>query len=344
MKKKPLPQVAALSFEIAVDGKAMRLVPAGSFCARDGRPFDAPYWFTDANIATQVIRRAQEEKDDLVIDYEHQTLHCETNGQPAPAAGWFKEMEWRDGQGIYAVNVRWTKTAQAHIDAEEYRYLSPVFTYDPQTGEVLRILMAALTNKAGLDGLDDLSRLAVNRFSLTPNHAQEDTVDLKELCKLLGLPETATEAEAQAALTALNAKAGQVDGLTQQVAALKATSNPDPAQFVPVAALREVQEQLGKLQSDQTAAQVIALVNEGKAACKITPALEGWAHDLGKRDIAALRSFLDTAPSLASLKDSQTDGKEPTNSAHGLNAEELAVCKQLGMTPEAFALEKKASH
>ncbi len=340
MKKKPLPQVAALSFEIAVDGKAMRLVPAGSFRARDGRPFDAPHWYTDANIAAQVIRRAQEEKDDLVIDYEHQTLHCEINGQPAPAAGWFKELEWRDGQGIYAVNVRWTKTAQAHIDADEYRYLSPVFTYDPQTGEVLRILMAALTNKPGLDGLDDLSRLAVNRFSLTPNHALEDTVDLKELCKLLGLPETATEAEAQAALTALNAKAGQVDGLNQQVAALKASSNPDPTQFVPVAALREVQQQLATLQTGQTEAQVNALIKEGMAACKITPALEGWARDLGKQNLAALRAFLDTAPSLASLKEGQTDGNPPATGAHGLNTEELAVCKQLGITPEAFAKEK----
>lgn len=340
MKKKPLPQVAALSFEIAVDGKAMRLLPAGSFRARDGRPFDAPHWYTDANIAAQIIRRAQEEKDDLVIDYEHQTLHCEINGQPAPAAGWFKEMEWRDGQGLYLLNVRWTKTAQAHIDADEYRYLSPVFTYDPQTGEVLRILMAALTNKPGLDGLDDLSRLAVNRFSLTPNHAQEDTVDLKELCKLLGLPDTATEAEAQAALTALNAKAGQVDGLNQQVAALKASSNPDPAQYVPVAALREVQQQLATLQNGQTEAQVNALIQEGLAACKITPALEGWARELGKQNLAALRTYLDTAPTLASLRDGQTHGDGPATGEHGLNAEELAVCKQLCMTPEAFAKEK----
>ncbi|EEG08962.1 phage protease [Pseudogulbenkiania ferrooxidans] len=339
MKTKPLPQVAALSFEIAVDGKAMRLVPAGIFRARDGRPFDAPHWYTDANVAAQVIRRAQEEVDDLVIDYEHQTLYAEQNGQKAPAAGWFKDMEWRDGLGIYAVNVRWTKTAQAHLDDEEYRYLSPVFTYDPQTGEVLRILMAALTNKAGLDGLDDLSRLAVNRFSLTPNHAQEDTVDLKELCKQLGLPETTTEAEVQAALVALKTKATQADGLTQEVAALKA-NGPDLAKYVPIAALREAQGELATLKAEKQESQVEALVQEGKAACKITPALEPWARDLGKRDLAALRSFLDTAPAMAGLKDGQTDGKAPTDGSHGLSADELAVCKQLGMTPEAFAKEK----
>lgn len=337
MKTKPLPQVAALSFEIAVDGKSMRLVPAGIFRARDGRPFDAPHWFTDANVAAQVIRRAQEEVDDLVIDYEHQTLYAEQNGQKAPAAGWFKDMEWR-ADGIYAVNVRWTKTAQAHLDDEEYRYLSPVFTYDPQTGEVLRILMAALTNKAGLDGLTDLTRLAVNRFSLT-NHTQEDEVDKAALCKQLGLPETATEAEIQARLAALTSKADQADSLTQEVATLKANA-PDPAKYVPIAALREVQDGLAALKAEKQETQVEALVQEGKAACKITPALEQWARDLGKRDLAALRSFLDTAPALAHLKDGQTDGNPPADGKHGLSADELAVCKQLGMTPEAFAKEK----
>ena len=31
---------------------------------------------------------------DLVIDYEHQTLHKEANGQPAPAAGWMHGLRW----------------------------------------------------------------------------------------------------------------------------------------------------------------------------------------------------------------------------------------------------------
>ncbi len=95
--------------------------------------------------------------DDFVIDYEHQTIQASKNGQPAPAAGWFKRLEWREGQGLFAVDVRWTARAAAMIVAREYRYISPVFGFDPTTGEVQSLQSAAITNNPALDGLTDIA-------------------------------------------------------------------------------------------------------------------------------------------------------------------------------------------
>ena len=92
-----------------------------------------------------------------MIDYEHQTLNKATNGQPAPAAGWFKGLEWREGQGLFMVQIEWTERARAMISGGEYRYLSPVFGFDSQTGAVTYIHSVALTNDPALIGLADLA-------------------------------------------------------------------------------------------------------------------------------------------------------------------------------------------
>ena len=47
-----------------------------------------------------------------------------------------------------------TDAARAFIQADEYRYISPVFSFDPETGAVLELKSAALTNYPALDGMD----------------------------------------------------------------------------------------------------------------------------------------------------------------------------------------------
>ncbi len=137
--------------------KTIRLIPAGNFRATDGRPVGLTGWvMTEANALT-IIKAAALRADDFVIDYEHQTLQASKNGQPAPAAGWFKRLEWRAGQGLFAVDVRWTARASAMIIAREYRYISPVFGFDAKTGEVQSLRSAAITNDPALDGLSDIT-------------------------------------------------------------------------------------------------------------------------------------------------------------------------------------------
>lgn len=47
---------------------------------------EVPAWRINQAIATRVIERFNARANPAVVDYEHQTLHKETNGQPAPAA------------------------------------------------------------------------------------------------------------------------------------------------------------------------------------------------------------------------------------------------------------------
>lgn len=141
--------------ELSRDFSDVLLIPYGAFRAFDGRPKGLASWIMEKDNARAVIQAASARKNDFVIDYEHQTLESAKNGQPAPAAGWFKRLEWREGKGLFALDVQWTPRAQAHIINKEYRYLSPVFTFD-RTGNVTSILSAGLTNAPAIDTMPAL--------------------------------------------------------------------------------------------------------------------------------------------------------------------------------------------
>lgn len=157
----------------------VQLTPAGDFAPRDGRELPVAHWHTDAQTAAATIAAFRANKTPPVIDYEHQTLLAEDNGQPAPAAGRLIDMYWREGQGLFGL-IELTPRARQYIADGEYRYFSPVFTYDPESGVVLRIVMGALTNHPALDGMAPvaLRAAATARFvSATRNPPREDSMN-----------------------------------------------------------------------------------------------------------------------------------------------------------------------
>ena len=174
--------LTSLSLQHSAEGTWQQLLPAGYFSAVDGRPEDVPSgkWFLDSFHAQQLILLAQSAKNDLVIDYEHQTLHKEMNGQPAPAAGWFKSgMEWRERSGLWIL-PKWTQKAAEYIRQGEYRFLSAVFTYDKKTGIPQSLHSAALVNRAGLDGMQAITSLsavgAISSMSLPLFQEEKDII------------------------------------------------------------------------------------------------------------------------------------------------------------------------
>lgn len=276
--------LAACLIELPGAGAELHLLPAGPFRAVDGRPADAPHWELPPARAAALSTRLAARKTARVIDYEHQTLHAERNGQPAPAAGWFNRVEWR-ADGLHALDVSWTDRAQALIAAGEYRYLSPVFTYHPGTGEIVDLLHAALTNTPALD---DLSAIAA-RFLLPENPPMLPT----SVCAALDLADDADEAAALASIAALK------------------TAAPDLAQYVPIAALKAVQDELTTLKTAQATAELDGLVRAGLKDGRLLPPLEAWARELGAKDPAALRAYLAQAQPLAALTGMQTQGQAP---------------------------------
>jgi phage I-like protein len=362
--------VAACTFAVQAAGAGAGLMrrvqyfPAGEFRSGDVRPADVPAWRIDAASAARVIERfnARMARKPLVVDYEHQSLHKEKNGQPAPAAGWPKSLEWVEGEGLFGT-VEMTARAAAAIDAKEYLYFSPVFAYSPADGTVLEILMGALTNDPGIERMQPLSLMAAATAAFLPSldQPQEHPVTplLKALLAALGMPETTTEEAATAALTALGplqplqARASvataactalqlpadaSAEVITAACTSLR-TGQADPARFVPVETVTQLQSQIAALTARQMAADVDALVKPALADGRLLPAMEDWARNLGKTNVAALTSYLAAAQPIAALTGTQTQGLPPSGTAKGdaqLSAAELAVCTAMGLSPEQY--------
>lgn len=351
--------LAACSFELTgPEGDSrvidLQVTPAGDFRPRDGRKLDVPHWRITALTAAKVIARFNARQSPVVIDYEHQTLHKETNGQPAPAAGWFKSLRWEEGRGLFARAEMTAKALQAIKDGE-YKLFSPVFKYDAVTGDVVELELGALTNLPALDGLEPLTARAAATFGLNPLEDSPVNPLLKALLAALGLPETTTEEQAIAACSALNlaelrtqlgldAKAG----VTEMVAACShlqakaATTAPDPKKFVSVDVVEQLKTQIAALTGKVTGKEVDELVAAGLDTGKLLPAQETWARELGKTDIAALSAYLAATQPIAALAGTQTGGKQPAavDAETKLSAEELAVCSATGIDPKAYALAK----
>ncbi|SIP89990.1 phage protease [Aquipseudomonas alcaligenes] len=365
MKTKRLPlavALAACSFELgkpdADNTIWLQVTPVGHFTPSDGREIKVPSWHIDQAVATKVIERFHARKNKRVVDYEHQTLLKEENGQPAPAAGWYQELEWREGQGLFA-KVQLTARAAQYIADGEYQYFSPVFLYHPTTGDVLDVQMGALTNAPAIDGMQELSLRAAASFGLFEEPSEETPVNklLLAICAALGLAETTTEEQAIAALSAHNTNLRKALGLDEEangeavLAACtglkaKAATSVDPSKFVPVSVVEGLQgdiaaltARLGERDQKDLDSEIAAALEDGR----LHKSMEDWARDLGKSDRAALTAYLEKAAPIAALARSQTGGEPPVpDEKTGLTSEELAVCSQMGLTADQFKAAKEA--
>lgn len=345
----PRINVAVCALSVQTTGDKTRLMPAGTFHAPRGAAEGTGPWHLTAEQAQAIIRLAAARSTDIAIDYEHQTLYAETNGKPAPAAGWVdpRSLEWR-ADGLYGA-IAWTAAARAAIDANEYRYLSPVFPYDAN-GAPLDLLHLALTNTPAID--EGAAELAAARLSVTHDpHSETDTVKRDHLIATLGLATAATDEQIDTALAALKASAAEADAFRQAlgakddakpadaVAALKAstaTTAPDMSQYVPRTVYDEQGMQLAALKASSHTAELDALIKEGLDDGRIPgKATADWLRAQG---VAACKAHLEGAPSIAALKATQTAGKPPESEAEKgqLSESELAVCKATGLTPEQY--------
>ncbi|MEQ5285545.1 MULTISPECIES: phage protease [Providencia] len=369
--------IALLTKQVLQPGSnKIQLLPAGKFRSTDIRPEECESWVLTPELAQQLIGRAKLVKNDFLIDYEHQSLHTEKNGQPAPAAGWFKgaNLVWQD-DGLYVENVDWTPKAAAMIADKEYRYISTVFSYDKVSGAVTDIFSVTITNNPGLDGMNEITLAAMTKYAAGSTPPMENTMDkiLALLRKLLGLADTATEAEI---LEALTQSVGQLpkdgegdDAATaslsrlitlhqsqstsladkdQEIAALKTAASaaatkagqPDLSKYVPIEAVTQLQKDIAALTAKVNGGEVSDLIEAAIKDGKILPPMKAWAEGLGKQDVAALKSFIDNAAPIAALTKLQSGGTAPTGE-HGLTAVELEAATISGLTAAEYAEAKK---
>ncbi|MBV7468962.1 phage protease [Aeromonas sp. sif0611] len=345
-----------------------QLLPVGPFKARDGRPFDVPggHWQLDKTIATTLINRAKALGQDILIDYDHQTLNVEKTGKEAPAAGWYNgdEIEWREGEGLF-IKPRWTERAAALVAAKEYRFLSAVFPYDAQ-GRPLELRMTAITNDPGVVGMQALAALSAQLIqpgqpaTLTKENSMNEL--LKKLLAKLGIELTGdpTDEQLQKALTeldslqasakkapeleaALSAEKTALAALKAQMTSVQQGAQVDLAQFVPVATYNALVTQVAALTAQVDTTDAATLIKEARTAGKVVAAEEEYLTAYAaQKGVAALKALLDPRPAIAALTASQTAAVTlPEKKGEAvLSAEDKYAADQLGISHEDFAKAK----
>jgi len=332
--------IAACTFELPTDNLAwVQVLPAGLFKLSDGRKMNVPHWHIDAASAKTLIAKFNARKNPLVIDYEHQTLYKEKNGKPAIAAGFIRELQWREDSGLWA-KAEYNPRAKKYIEEGEYRYFSPVFEHDAH-GTVKTLLMGALTNDPAIDGMAALIAHAcalitpceVKSMSEETKNTQQtpsQKADYSAIASALNLDKNADE---KAIIAACNT-------LTLQANSIHKPITPDPAQYVPIAAMRELQNQVAALSAKMIHGELETVIATAKQHGKLLPAQEAWARDYGEKDLNGLKTYLESASPIAAL--TQMQGKAPVTNELGLSDEEITIAKLTGLTAKEFAAAKAA--
>ncbi len=253
----------------------------------------------------------------LPIDYDHATDFGAPEGRPAPAAGWIRELAIRTG-ALWG-RVEWTARAADSIVAREYRYVSPVFQFDPKTGIVTRLLRAGLTNNPNLH----LTAIAAAETAMA-KVGKEDTMEfpIEELRELLGLGSEASSAE-------VLAKVREIRAASEASAVATGAHQHDPGHYVAIAEFERALTELNALKAERVRERAAHTVEDAIRAGKIVPA---------QRDFA---SFAAKQPSILGA-DSGLGGEPPIARRLGtLNPAELIICSQLGLKHSEFLKRKR---
>ncbi len=325
-------QFLAQSIELAFENDAqstapewVQVFPAGSdLIANDGRAFRLSDVYGLAS-------RLNERKRPLLIDFDHRSHFQPFMGGDHLAAGWMDHFKVRN-DALWA-HVNWTKNAAAKIAALEYRYFSPEFTVNEETNEVVDLVAGGLVNRPAFE----MTALAAQQQS---KQQTEDQSMLKNIAKMLGLSEDASEADIMAAI-----QKKDDDHKTQ----LAAAATPPVDKFMPRAdydAMKEraetAESKLGEAEIAAFQAKVDEAIEQAVKDQKIAPGSKTHYASLCK-DEDSLNSVLeaiDASPKV--VTGSGLDGKTPPDASTELTAEEKKVAAQMGVSEEDFLKTKQA--
>lgn len=337
---------------VSVEGvpEEVKILPLGLVKSQKGD------FMVDDESVQLIIEHFKDRRLDLVIDYEHQTL----KDIQAPAGGWITEIH--KGEDAIVAKVKWTDKAAEYLKNKEYRYLSPVVMVGKKDRKAREIHSVALTNTPAIDGMFAL----VNSIDIADyeDNEEESKMDLKELAKMLGLPETATEEDVKKALNvagkALEDKAKEetaegaqsTEGAKAAEGGSEAVANSNKATDNIILSLLGLKEDA---KTEDVAASIMALKSGGTDAKellalkqemakrnaqdmvqmalkegKITAAQKGWAESYALSDKDGFQAFMDKAPVVV------PQGKmELKDAPHDLNVDcDMAILKNCGLTKE----------
>jgi phage I-like protein len=325
------------------DGPAteFQLLPLGRI-ELDG---DSPVMLDAAGIAA-IIEAFSRRGNDMVIDYEHQTMQ----DVQAPAAGWIKNLIDRGAEGLWAT-VEWTKRAAEYLKNREYRYFSPVFWFEEGSRRIFKIENVALTNFPKINNLTPImAKMTLEEAKKsTVVQKEEESKMLEKLKKLFGLAEDAGEDKVLETATAIVAKKAdlekqvsekpkevvakevlealdlkETDGVSTVVASIHALKQADKGTVS--------REEFEKIQKDLRTRDADEIVTKALAEGKITPDQKEWAAAYAERDLEGFKVFAAKAPVVIPIDKLP---KKETRAGDAIADEAvLAVAKMFGNTAE----------
>jgi phage I-like protein len=313
----------------AASGEVL-LLPAGQVRTIDFDKRELSWTVGDAEgqaLAQKLNARVKDRE--IVFDYEHQTQLASENGQPAPASGWMTAFTWKPGVGLFAA-VKWTERAKAFIEANEYKYLSPVLA--SIKGKVTDLISVALTNLPALSGLASVASRMSAHLSNPDEHSQEKNMDLlNALLAKLGLSGDTSQERALEEVVALKAKADSLATKDGEITTLK--SHADTAN----ATITKLQAEIGSFRAAEAKREMDELIGTALKDGKLLPAQEAWARTLS---VDTLKGFVANAPQISALS-----GKTQTTSESGnksaLEPHEIAICKAMNVSEESYLKQKQ---
>lgn len=324
MKKTLL--AASCSFDLSASSDHFVLIPEGIFRSEiDGRPYDAPHWELTPERGHQMVAALNQRKIDMVIDYEHATLKSKNTGDPAPAAGWLKSagFTYIEGVGLCSTDFEWLDKAKAHIEAKEYKYISPVFLYS-KTGDVTTLINVALTNTPALDQLPEAKLAAAAQEFFAQNSIEQDSPMeelLEQLRWMLNLPLSATAEEITAELGKLQSQIQEKTGVAIAVNShnlydaidaidqlkIAANSQVDPNQFVPMAVYQEAIASASSMTANAQAKEIDDLITAACSDGRLTgEASIDWIKGQAETNPDFVKAHLESLPKIAALTQRQT--------------------------------------
>jgi phage I-like protein len=363
------PEVLCLNSVIEGLPREIQIIPFGHHETEKG-----PFILDEEGMAA-VMEDFNARVNDMVIDYEHQSL----SGGEAPAAGWIKRLfsvtpssptESRGERGGLApgiwASVQWTERARRYLGNGEYRYLSPVFLKRLSDGRVVRLLNAALTNQPAIDGMAPVvnraqpgttnrarpgatSREGSGATGKSKNIVKEEKV-MKRLLMMLGLPDTAEEADAVEKLEALKAETATLKADINEVygllglegsAALSEVKGTVIALKQAASQVEALREKVAALEAELMRRGAEEVVADAMKGGKITPAQRDWAFEYAVRDPEGFRVF--AAKAARVIHTGEVAGGTPPGGMSYWQAGDIQrqVNKALGISEEIFRKHNK---
>lgn len=268
---------------------------------------------------------------DLVIDYEHQTL----KDVQAPAGGWIKKLV--KTKDAIAAQVEWTAKAKQYLENKEYKYLSPVVICRKSDGKAVALHSVALTNTPAIDGMFAL----VNSIDISSPAGAEggNSMELKKIVALLGLPEDATETDVEKAIQELKRQEKteevvanktimdllelKADAKTEDVAAkimeLKGTADKTKDEMI-----LELKRRMDERDAEE-------LVTMALKQGKISSAQKTWAKEYALKDAEGFQAFVAKAPAVVPIGKTGSAGYQKEETDTELDPK---ILKNLGVSME----------